>query len=141
MYIYFQLKKRLLFLQNYISISRTANDAASTTTVPKKGLKRLNGEDKAGADAAIKRARTVMGAPAVGGAKKTISSASTLTRKPLASRNTLAPGGRSISGSALNKTVASAQPSTEKPKSTGKISTVNYFQNLFEFPAIFHMYQ
>jgi len=100
------------------TMSRTANDAASTTTVPKKGLKRLNGGDKAGADAAIKRARTVMGAPAVGGAKKPISSASTLTRKPLASRNTLAPGGRSISGSALNKTVASAQPSTEKPKST-----------------------
>merc|ERR1712083_657180 len=41
----------------------------------------------------------------------------TLTaRKPLASRNTLAPGGRSLS--ALNKTVASAQPSAEKPKSS-----------------------
>merc|ERR1712223_11551 len=60
-----------------------------------------------------------MGAPTVGGGKKPISSASTLAaRKPLASRNTLAPGGRSLSGSALNKTVASAQPSAEKPKST-----------------------
>ena len=75
-----------------------------------------------------------MGAPTMGGVKKPASSLSALTRKPLGSRNTLAPGGRSISGSALNKTVASAQPSTEKPKATGILAntisdSINFDQN------------
>jgi len=97
------------------AISRTA---AAPAIAPKKGLKRLNGEEKA-SDAAIKRARTAMGAPTVGAAKKPVSSSSlaSAARKPLATRNTI--GSRSNSGSSLNErrmTVAGTQPTTEKPR-------------------------
>lgn len=101
------------------AISRTA---AAPAIAPKKGLKRLNGEEKA-SDAAIKRARTAMGAPTVGAAKKPVSSSSlaSAARKPLATRNTI--GSRSNSGSSLNErrlTVAGSQPTTEKPRAAGK---------------------
>ena len=101
------------------AISRTA---AAPAIAPKKGLKRLNGEEKA-SDAAIKRARTAMGAPTVGAAKKPVSSSSlaSAARKPLATRNTI--GSRSNSGSSLNErrmTVAGTQPTTEKPRAAGK---------------------
>ena len=98
------------------AISRTA---AAPAIAPKKGLKRLNGEEKA-SDAAIKRARTAMGAPTVGAAKKPVSSSSlaSAARKPLATRNTI--GSRSNSGSSLNKTVATTQPTVEKPRAAGK---------------------
>ena len=102
------------------AISRTA---AAPAIAPKKGLKRLNGEEKA-SDAAIKRARTAMGAPTtVGAGKKPVSSSSlaSTARKPLATRNTI--GSRSNSGSSLNErrlTVATTQPTTEKPRAAGK---------------------
>ena len=102
------------------AISRTA---AAPAIAPKKGLKRLNGEEKA-SDAAIKRARTAMGAPTVGAAKKPVSSSSlaSAARKPLATRNTI--GSRSNSGSSLvnerRLTVAGTKPDTEKPRAAGK---------------------
>ena len=89
----------------------------------KKGLKRLNGEDKA-SDAATKRAKTAMGTMAPPSAKNAASSSqaasSAYARKPLGTRNTIAS--RTNSGSSLNKTVASARPTTEKPKAAGMYS-------------------
>jgi len=104
------------------SIARTttamSRTAAAPAIAPKKGVKRLNAEEKA-SDAAIKRAKTVMGAPSASSLKRPVSSVSTVAaRKPLATRNTI--GSRSNSVTSLNKTVASAQPTSEKPKVPAK---------------------